>query len=99
MIVPFKLVGGDCQREVWQPIKQTLDSNFTFETGERRAKAEVDAIPKRYMLVWVTGDVKSIWIRELSRIAIGGDDRAQCHIARFYLTAVPLHGVGCETCK
>src|SRR5580765_2910922 len=64
-----------------EPRQHLIQRDAAFEARERRAEAEVDAVPEREVLVDLAVDVEAIGILEVALVAVRGADEEHHHAA------------------
>ena len=57
--------------QISQLFQHHRQGNLCFQAGQGSAEAEVNAMSKGQMAIWLTLDIEAIWIRESRWIAVG----------------------------
>ena len=79
------------QLEVGNAREKFGERNLCLQSRQRRAEAEVNALPEGDMRVWITRDIEAIGILERLWIAIGGANHCQHNLSGRDFLAVHLH--------
>ena len=70
------------QFEVRDSLQKFGQCNPALQPRQRSAEAEVDAVPKSNVRVWIPGDVETICIAELLWVAVGRADDGEHDFSR-----------------
>src|SRR5437762_2618964 len=68
---------GAGQPKALQAHEEIREGDPALQAGERRAQAEVEAVPERDMRVGLAGDVEAVSVAELLRVAVRGAEHRQ----------------------
>ena len=82
-VVPVDLPLGEATEHL-------VERDPALEAGQRRAQAEVDAVPERQVVVDVALDVEAVGIGEVTLVAVARRGEQHHHVARRDLLPVVL---------
>jgi hypothetical protein len=81
--IPSHLTG--IKFEARQAAEHGLNRDRSFQTGESRAKTEVNALAKGQLTGWRSPDVQAVGIRERIRVSIRGTHQREHRLPFLYL--------------
>src|SRR5262249_12522294 len=76
--------------------RELLQRDAALEASERRAQAEVDAVPEREMRLGAAQHVEPLRVRELALVTVGGAGEEQDARALRHRAAIPRHVAGAD---
>lgn len=77
--LPWRIIG---EAELGQALQQVAERNASFQSRQRRAETEVDAMAEGEVGVRLAADVKPLGGHKVPRIAIGRADDRQDKLSR-----------------